>query len=125
MVVGNRADYGRLRPVLLALRAHKKIEPQIILASPALFSHFWWNLKHSEPVSFVKSMPWYVRARLRKMFAGGTDIPVDEMGKMLERDGFKVNEKIDISYKDDTGQAMAYSIGQGVCAFSKSFQKVP
>ena len=42
----------------------------------------------------------------------------------IKRDGFKIYEKVDVSYKDDTGQAMAYSIGQSVCAFSKTFQRL-
>lgn len=124
VVVGNRADYGRLRPVLLALRAHEKIDPQIVLASPALFSHFWWNLKHSEPISFVKSIPWYVRARLRKMLAGDTSTPVDEMGKMLARDGFAIAATIPAYFQGGNARAMIKSSGLVLLGVSQVLERL-
>jgi UDP-hydrolysing UDP-N-acetyl-D-glucosamine 2-epimerase len=124
VVVGNRADYGRLRPVLLALRAHEKIEPQIVLASPALFSHFWWNLKHSEPVSFVKSIPWYVRARLRKVLAGERGVSIDEMGKMLERDGFPIAATIPAYFQGGNARAMIKSSGLVLLGVSQILEKL-
>lgn len=124
VVVGNRADYGRLRPVLLALRAHEKIEPQIVLATPALFSHFWWNLKHSEPISFVKSMPWYIRARLRKMLAGEKGASVDEMGKMLERDGFHIAATIPAYFQGGNARAMIKSSGLVLLGVSQVLEQL-
>ncbi|MEW6679861.1 MAG: UDP-N-acetylglucosamine 2-epimerase [bacterium] len=42
----------------------------------------------------------------------------------IERDGFKIFEKIDISYSKDTGEAMAYSLGKALSAFSKVFSRL-
>ena len=42
----------------------------------------------------------------------------------IEHGEFHVNEKVDISYKEDSGQAMAFSIGKAVSALSRSFKKL-
>ena len=42
----------------------------------------------------------------------------------IEKDGFKIYAKVDISYKEDIGQAMAFSVGKAVSMFSKVFGKL-
>jgi UDP-hydrolysing UDP-N-acetyl-D-glucosamine 2-epimerase len=42
----------------------------------------------------------------------------------IERDGFPVYKKIDISYREDTGRAMVYSLGQALKAFADTFSKL-
>ena len=42
----------------------------------------------------------------------------------IEKDGFKIYDKINISYKKDTGSAMANSVGKAVVLFSKCFKKL-
>lgn len=44
--------------------------------------------------------------------------------KEIEKDGFNVYEKVNISYKEDTGQAMAFSVGKAVSMFSKVFARL-
>lgn len=44
--------------------------------------------------------------------------------KEIERDGFDVYEKVDISYNEDSGRAMAGSVGEAVIAFSKLFSRL-
>ena len=43
--------------------------------------------------------------------------------KEIEKDGFNIFEKVNISYKKDSGQAMAWSVGKAVSAVSVSFDK--
>lgn len=43
--------------------------------------------------------------------------------KEIEKDGFPIYEKVNISYKEDTGEAMAYSVGKAIIKFSKVFEK--
>ncbi len=42
----------------------------------------------------------------------------------IAKDGFNIYEKIDTSYKEDTRQAMAFSVGKALSLFSKSFQNL-
>ncbi|MDD2751872.1 MAG: UDP-N-acetylglucosamine 2-epimerase [Candidatus Omnitrophica bacterium] len=44
--------------------------------------------------------------------------------KQIQADGFRHFEKIDISYNEDSGQAMANSLGQAVSRFSRYFAKL-
>ncbi|MBA3052666.1 MAG: UDP-N-acetylglucosamine 2-epimerase (hydrolyzing) [Candidatus Omnitrophica bacterium] len=44
--------------------------------------------------------------------------------KDIEEDGFKVNSRVDISYSKDTGEAMAYSVGQAVGKFAHVFNRI-
>jgi len=39
----------------------------------------------------------------------------------IKKEGFKVNKEVDISYSQDTGLAMADSVGRGICGLSKAF----
>ncbi len=42
----------------------------------------------------------------------------------ISRDGFEIYEKLYISYKDDTGCAMARSVGEAVLKFSEVFERL-
>ncbi|MFC1510857.1 UDP-N-acetylglucosamine 2-epimerase [Candidatus Margulisiibacteriota bacterium] len=42
----------------------------------------------------------------------------------IEADGFKIYDKVNISYQKDTGEAMAISVGSAITKFSKSFKKL-
>jgi len=44
--------------------------------------------------------------------------------KEIAKDGFNIYRNIDISYRQDTGHAMAESVGKAVSAFSKNFRKL-
>lgn len=44
--------------------------------------------------------------------------------KQIEKDGFDIYEKINISYKKDTGEAMADSIGKAVSKFAEAFSRL-
>ncbi|MBP7088040.1 MAG: UDP-N-acetylglucosamine 2-epimerase (hydrolyzing) [Candidatus Omnitrophica bacterium] len=44
--------------------------------------------------------------------------------KEIKKDGFSIYEKIGISYRQDTGQAMAKSVGKAIVYFSDSFRKL-
>ncbi len=44
--------------------------------------------------------------------------------KQIEKDGFKIYEKVDVSYSKDTGAAMAFSAGRAVSAFSRTFSRL-
>jgi len=41
--------------------------------------------------------------------------------KEIERNGYKIYKKIDISYKNDTGEAMGESVGKAIFLFSRAF----
>src|SRR3989338_8118938 len=42
--------------------------------------------------------------------------------QQIESDGFPIYERINMNYREDTGGAMAFSVGKAVSAFSKSFK---
>ncbi|MDD5421793.1 MAG: UDP-N-acetylglucosamine 2-epimerase [Candidatus Omnitrophota bacterium] len=42
----------------------------------------------------------------------------------IEKDGFHINNRINISYWEDTGHAMAFSVGKAVSMFSDSFLRL-
>lgn len=44
--------------------------------------------------------------------------------KQIEKDGFKIYEKVDVSYSEDTGAAMAFSAGRAISAFSRTFSRL-
>lgn len=44
--------------------------------------------------------------------------------KDIRRDGFSIYEKVNISYRKDTGQAMADSCGRAVSKFSRTFSRL-
>uniref|UniRef100_A0A7V3J924 UDP-N-acetylglucosamine 2-epimerase (Hydrolyzing) n=1 Tax=candidate division CPR3 bacterium TaxID=2268181 RepID=A0A7V3J924_UNCC3 len=44
--------------------------------------------------------------------------------KEIQNDGFDIYEKVDISYREDTGEAMAFSVGKAISLFSRCFAKL-
>ena len=45
-VIANRANYGRIKPVLLEVKKNQKIELQIILTASSVLSRFGDIFKH-------------------------------------------------------------------------------
>lgn len=110
----NRAHYGRLRPVLLAIKSHPALELQIITAVPAAYKNFLGNLKNSRPHSWPLSLPWYVRARVIGFLGSGKILKNDFLSNKLLSDGFNINGFVPMFIDGGVSDTMAKSVGLGI-----------
>lgn len=84
----DRANYGRMKPVMDAIAEHPDLELQVVATGTMVLARF--------------------------------DSPV----KVVERDGFKVDEKIYIELEGSTPTTMAKSLGFGIVEFSSALQRL-
>ena len=121
----NRAHYGRLRPVLSAVRDHPKLELQIIVAVPAAYDYFFANLRNSKPHSWLLSLPWYLRARTAS-FLGGKDkvFKNDFSANKLLSDRFKINGYVSMFIDGGVSDTMAKSVGFGIPKIVEEMKKL-
>lgn len=84
----DRANYGRLKPVMEAIAAHPDLELQVVATGTMVLQRF--------------------------------DSPV----KIVERDGFAVDDKIYMELEGSTPATMAKSLGFGIVEFSSTFQRL-
>lgn len=91
VVVSHRTPYGRLRPVLRALKAHPDISLQIIVGVPMSTRHFWFALKHGRIESLRTSLSWLVRARLKTLARGGA-ADYELLSQLILKDGFQIDD---------------------------------
>lgn len=113
----NRAPYGRLRPVLEAIKNHPQLELQLAVGLPAAHEEFWLNIKHSRPYSWRLALPWYLVARFRSIldfFKPGAVLKNNFLAQNIIKDGFKIDGKISLFLDGGTSETMAKSVGLGI-----------
>ena len=88
VILVDRANYGRLKPVMKAIDADPDLELQVIATGTMVLRRF--------------------------------DSPV----KVVEEDGFRLDEKIYIELEGSTPTTMAKSLGFGIVEFSSAFQRL-
>lgn len=113
----NRAHYGRLRPVLKAVQDHPGLELQLMVASAAAHDYFWLNLKHSQPHSWRKSLPAYIRAKLltwADRVRPGAVFRDDFVAQSVLKDGFEIHSRVPLFLDGGTPETMAKSVGLGM-----------
>ncbi len=91
VVIPNRAPYGRLKPVLRAIKEHPDLELQIIVGTPMNLHHMLFSLRHSQFTSLRKSLPWYIRARAKTLLRRGDVSGHELLAKLVRADGFTID----------------------------------
>ncbi|MEK7500762.1 MAG: UDP-N-acetylglucosamine 2-epimerase [Patescibacteria group bacterium] len=110
----NRAHYGRLRPVLSAIKRHPGLDLKIIVGVPAAYGGFFNNLLNSRPRSWAVALPWYVLARLRSLAGRGHVLRNDFFSGHLSRDGFRIDAEVPMFLDGGRSETMAKSVGLGI-----------
>jgi UDP-hydrolysing UDP-N-acetyl-D-glucosamine 2-epimerase len=113
----NRAHYGRLGPVIEAIKNHPSLELQIMVGTPVAYDNFWLNLRHSKPSSWRKSLPWYVRARFLSLlgfFKPDAVLKNDFLASGIIKKGFTVNSRVPLFFDGGAAETMAKSVGFGL-----------
>lgn len=112
-----RAHLGRLRSVLTAIREHPKLELQIMAALPAGYGSFFMNMRHSEPASWWRALPWYIKMRvagMRKFFNQSRTMRQDPLIRKIIDDGFSIQSVIPLFFDGGTPWTMSKSVGFGM-----------
>lgn len=124
VITTNRADYGRLKPAMEAIRAHPGLELQVVAATPLFFDNLLWYLRHGEPVSFWKSIPWYVRARLRAFKSGEEIFRHSYPGRLLREGGFPIHARIPMFLEGGNTRIMTKMAGLCLLGLPEVFEKL-
>jgi len=85
---GSRADYGSLRPVLIALSQKEEVKVQLLVSGMHLSPEF--GLTYRE----------------------------------IEKDGFIINEKVEMLLSSDTPTGISKSIGIGIMGFAEAIERL-
>lgn len=112
-----RGHYGRLRPVLKAIRNHPDLELQVMTAAQAAYHHFFMNIRHSEPRHWLPALAWYVRARFRSglnMAHPFRAYKNDYVTQKLKEDGIPIHACVPFFFDGGVPATMAKSAGLGV-----------
>jgi len=88
VLTGSRAEYGLLKPIMLAIKNHPKLELSTIVTGMHLSKEFGYSLNE------------------------------------IKKDGFEINEKVEMNQKEDTGFSVATSIGTGIKGIAKALNRV-
>lgn len=125
IVATNRSDYGRLKPVMDALRTRDDVKLQIIIGSFAYFDNFFSYLRHANPVSFIRSLPWYIRARLTHLLGGDSAaLRYERLAQVMAADGYAVDARLPLLVEGGTPSEMVSSAGFGLLGLPAIFKKL-
>jgi UDP-hydrolysing UDP-N-acetyl-D-glucosamine 2-epimerase len=125
VVTTNRADYGRMKPVMEKIRADETLSLQVVAGTSLFLDHLLWYLRHGEPTSFWKSLPWYVKARGRVFFgeeAGAHQL--EHLTRTIVRDGFPVHARLPLFLEGGNTKTMVKTAGLGLLGIPDIFQKL-
>ncbi len=124
-VTTNRADYGRLKPLMREIQKNPRLELQVVVGTPLLFDHLLWNLRHGEPVSLLKSLPWYLKARFKTLFGSGSAIArLEYFTKLLSQEGFPIHARIPMLLEGGNPRVMTKILGFALLGISSVFEKL-
>lgn len=87
-VIGSRANYSSIKSAMAAIRAHPKLELQLVCVASALLDRY------------------------------------GQVVNLIERDGFKIDEKLHILVEGETPQTMVKSTGMGLIELSSTFARL-
>lgn len=120
----NRAHYGRLRPVLKAIKNHPVLDLKIIVGVPAAYGYFFKNIINSQPRSWPAALPWYLLARFRSVAGKSFVFKNDFLAKNLISDGFKIESYVPIFFDGGNSETMAKTVGLGVERLVEEIKKM-
>lgn len=86
VVVTNRSDYGRLKPIMVALKARPDVALQVVIGAHVYTASIISHIRHAEPASLRKSLPWYIRACLQRKGGEVLFVPADHPAQEEIRD---------------------------------------
>lgn len=125
VVATNRSDYGRLRPVMEELRKRNDVKLQVVVGSYSYFDGLRRYLRYAKPASLRHSLPWYVRARLIKLFGGDKAVLRHEkLSCAIAADGFEVDARLPLLIEGGSPAEMAASAGQGLLGLLPIFERL-
>lgn len=110
----NRSDYGRLKPVMDVLRKRGDVRLQVIVGSYAYFDGLFSYLRLAKAAS-LRSLWWYVRARLTKIIHGDKAVLEKEhISRAILKDGYSIDARIPLLVGGGTPTEMVTSCGLGL-----------
>lgn len=125
VVTTSRADYGRLKPVMREIQNHPELELQVVAGTSLFLDHFFWYLRHGEPVSFLKSFPWYLRSRLSVIFNSADKVNrLEYLMKLLSRDDFPIHARLPMFLEGGNPRTMVKTAGLGMLGVPDIFEKL-
>jgi UDP-hydrolysing UDP-N-acetyl-D-glucosamine 2-epimerase len=125
VVATNRSDYGRLHPVMEALKSHQDIELKVVVGSAAYFDGLWWYLRYAKVSSLPRSLFWLVRARLIKIFGGERAVLAQEqLSRMVQKDGYEIAARLPLLIEGSTPPQMVAAAGTGLLKLADIFSEL-
>lgn len=123
VVATNRSDYGRLHPVMEALKVHKNIRLKVIVGSAAYFDGLRSYLQYAS-VS-PKSLFWLIRARLIKIFGGEKAVLQQEkLSQTVLKDGYEIYARLPLLIEGGTHTQMVAAAGIGLLKLADIFSRL-
>jgi len=125
VVTTNRADYGRLHPIMDALCKRGDIELQVVVGSAVYFHSLWKFFTYARPANLWRSLPWYLRARLIGLFGGDRGIAMrDHLSRAILADGFTIAAHVPLMLEGGTLDIMPKTAGLGLLDLPDIFEKL-
>ncbi len=125
VVTTNRADYGRMKPVMEAIRREPKLELRLVVGTPLFFDHLMWYLRHGEPLSLWRSLPWYIRARWMTFRGRHAEVAErEQLLRLLAADGFPIHARLPLFLEGGNPRVMVKTSGLCLLGLPDIFEKL-
>lgn len=100
-------------------------ELQVVVGTPLFFDNFFWHLRHGEPISLFKSLPWYLKARWKTIFGSHKAVArLEYFTKLLSQEGFPISARIPMFLEGGNPRVMTKILGFALLGISGIFERL-
>ncbi len=125
VVSTNKADYGRILPLVKEIQSRDAFALQLVLGTPVYADYLLWHLRYGNPVSIVKSLPWYLKARIKMLLGGSKALhEVDQLAYLFKRDRVPVAARIPLHIEGDQHATMLQVAGFALLGATDVFERL-
>ena len=124
VVITNRADYGRLLPIMRAIRTKPNITLQVIIAAPNFFNNFLWPLRHGKLFPALHFLWWHLSIIVLSYLDAGNEVDSNYLARMLSKEGFPVDARIPMIHKGGSAEAMISGAGVVLTTIPREFKRL-
>ncbi len=107
VVATSRADYGRLFPVMRAIRERVDLRLLTIVGTNSFVNSLWWSLRHGDIMRALQFLFWRLELLFARLLGKGEEVTDPSyVARLFAKDGFAIDARIPVLRKGGDTSAM-------------------
>lgn len=102
-----------------------RLKLQVVVGTHLFYDYLLWYLRHGEPASLLKAIPWYLKARMTALLKGDEGVfQLDHLSRILRADGFFIEARLPLFLEGGNLRVMAKTTAFGLLGLPDIFERL-